>query len=213
MTLSCLVCRDDACTRTRGGNSDTRQITSTRDGARARAAPERGGAGDGGLLVKPPAPHGAPGDHATGARAQRAQRCVSRERERDTHRQLSRAGGASLFRPLCLSLAASLARPPTLACALTVTHLLARALTVCCAGTCKYPGAEVQFVGYQYSGASGPLPGTPYSTLADDEGNVRASLPLPPPPPPADPLLATRSGRFAWSRKMAASSSRPVPAH
>jgi hypothetical protein len=107
---------------------------------------------------------------------------VSRERERHTHRQLSRAGGASLFRPLCLSLAASLARPPTLACALTVTHLLARALTVCCAGTCKYPGAEVQFVGYQYSGASGPLPGIPYSTLADDEGNVRASLPLPPRP-------------------------------
>ena len=45
---------------------------------------------------------------------------------------------------------------------------------VCCAGTCRYPGAEVQFVGYQYSGASGPLPGIPYSTLADDDGNVRA---------------------------------------
>ena len=45
---------------------------------------------------------------------------------------------------------------------------------VFCAGTCRYPGAEVQFVGYQYSGASGPLPGIPYSTLADDDGNVRA---------------------------------------
>ncbi len=42
------------------------------------------------------------------------------------------------------------------------------------AGTCRYPGAEVQFVGYQYSGASGPLPGIPYSTLADEDGNVRS---------------------------------------
>ena len=53
---------------------------------------------------------------------------------------------------------------------------LASDLTSCalgCAGTCRYPGAEIQFVGFQYSGASGPLPGIPYSALADDEGNVR----------------------------------------
>ena len=30
-------------------------------------------------------------------------------------------------------------------------------------------------MGYQYSGASGPLPGIPYSTTADEEGNVRAA--------------------------------------
>ena len=102
-------------------------------------------------------------------------RGVWAERERETQTALQTSSLLS-FCPLFCSLARWLAR------SLADPRLLARSLTLRCAGTCKYPGAEVQFVGYQYSGASGPLPGIPYSTLADDEGNVRASLPLPPPP-------------------------------
>ena len=43
-------------------------------------------------------------------------------------------------------------------------------------GTSSYPGAEVQLVGFQYSGAHGPLPGNPYSAVVGEDGHWELAL-------------------------------------
>ena len=43
-------------------------------------------------------------------------------------------------------------------------------------GTSSYPGAEVQLVGFQYSGAHGPLPGNPFSAVVGEDGHWELAL-------------------------------------